>query len=351
MKVKHTLNRLIVEKSSFDELYIECPVCTKPVCWKHRVQVSYQNGGVGHECSNCKSYIGGVFCSNCNSRYLMDDKQWCSITDEKPFTCSECLEPLVPKVEKDFSFSTRLIEKTNLKAFTTDKREKGFIADAKRCLNEQSQDALSIYHETTFERIKLAEYQLDILMNLDTRISFVISNNKDLYDSNNEHIETDNKHHSIIYVLVLALFSALESLLHEINLACDLGLKEWKVDDNMLLKIPLEFPILKRVCLDILKQEDFLYLKDLRNLLTHRRLTLLALNASYEFPHPSPFRPYTIRAKCITYLPDKPIAEIGSETYNNKKELKQTLKKSYDFICDTKERVYEALSIELRNRY
>ena len=77
-----------------------------------------------------------------------------------------------------------------------------------------------------------------------------------------EYIEDDNKHHNIIYVLVLSLFSALESLLHEVNLVCDLGVKEWKVDDRLLQEIPPAFHNLKKLCLDISTQDDFLYLKD-----------------------------------------------------------------------------------------
>lgn len=54
----------------------------------------------------------------------MGDKEWCSITHENPHICSECSEPLVPRIGKDLSLRTKVIEKNSLQSYTKSTREK-----------------------------------------------------------------------------------------------------------------------------------------------------------------------------------------------------------------------------------
>ena len=93
--------------------------------------------------------------------------------------------------------------------------------------------------------------------------------------------------------------------------------------------------------------KKFNYLKDLRNLLTHRRVPILASNVVYDLPQPSPFRPFAIRGKCINYLPDRPLDMPRSETYHHKKEVNQTLEGLYNFIYETIDDIYFSMAKDL----
>lgn len=207
-------------------------------------------------------------------------------------------------------------------------------------------DTLSLYHETSYERLNLARKQIKELGNCDISISFVMSNDEDLSNRSSVCSKLDkNEHQHLIYVLAIALFSALESMLQEVNLVCGLGCK--KVNYKLLEEIPTRYDNLMNVCIDISKNENFIYLRDLRNLLAHRRITLLVSDVRYDLPQRNPFRPYIVKGKCINYLPDKPLVVPGEETFSQKKEVKRTLEGLHNYICEAKERIYQALAVEV----
>jgi len=271
----------------------------------------------------------------------MDDNEWCSITGKEPFVCSRCDEPLVPKRERCISLATKVVESKVFQAFTPKVSEIKFVSCAKEKVAAELISVLSRYHQTTYERRSLAKEQLESLNNIDISISMKVFNTPELdgvVDKNAEH--GVDKSQDVIYVLVISLFSALESALQEVNLVCDLKKGEREVSYKLLGKIPDEYGLLNAICKSVLNDGRFIYLNDLRNLLIHRRITLLASDVKYDLPNVSPFSPYFVKGECINYLPDRPLVEPGKESYKDKKEVKSTLRELCDYINDVIDNIY-----------
>jgi hypothetical protein len=348
LAIKYTLNRAHVNTETSKTLFVQCPVCARSMRWSHETQKKFQNGGIGHQCSNCKSYIGAVICGNCSASYLMDDKEWCSIDSNNPYICSKCNEPLVPKTEGRYPIATDIIESKVFQAFTSKKGETGYVEYVKEKFSLKFIDELMLYHQTTYERLHLAESYMGTLTEYDFPVSFMFFNTPnfneagDIVDRNKR-----DQYNNLIYVFSTSLFSALESTLQEVNMVCKLGKDEWKVSYKLLDKIPSDCAPLNVICRQIANDRRFLYLKDLRNLLAHRRVTLLASNVTYDLPAQWPFRPHAVEGRCINYLPDKPLAKPGKGRYEEKKELKSTVTELYEFIMNSIDDIYLSLSKEL----
>lgn len=350
MEIKHNLNRARINLDDTSPLFIQCPVCAGPIRWGQATQDGFQAGGVGHRCFNCKSYVGVVICGGCEAIYLMDDEKWCAITTEKPFICSNCDEPLVPRSVEIFSLAISVIETTKFYAFTSSDNENKYVETVKTSLAVHKVELLALYHQTTYERLCLAKEQLDNLTKMEIPISFKVFNTSELIESSDEKNKTkDADHVAKLYILVVSLFSAIESVMQEVNTVCDLQIDERKVSYALLGNISPNYQNLKCVCDDIWRDERFLYLKDLRNVLVHRKIALLATLAKYNMPKTLPFSPLTVEGECINYLPDNPLSKPGKECFENKKEIKNTVKELADYVSEAIDNIYLALAEELKS--
>jgi len=350
MEIKHNLNRARVNLNDTSPLFIQCPVCAKAIRWSQTTQDQFQAGGVGHRCFNCKSYIGVVICGGCEANYLIDDEKWCAITTEKPFICSNCEESLVPRSAGDFSLALNVIETTKFYAFTSSDNENKYVEIVKTRLAVQKVELLALYHQTTYERFCLAKEQLDNLTKMEIPLSFKVFNTSELIESSDAKNKTKGADHiAKLYILAVSLFSAIESVMQEVNIVCDLQIDEGKVSYALLGKIPPNYQNLKSICDDIWKDERFLYLKDLRNVLVHRKIALLATLAKYDIPRILPFSPLSVEGECINYLPDNPLAKPGKECFENKKEIKNTVKELSDYVSESIDNIYLALAKEFKS--
>lgn len=345
MANKHTISRAVLTTESEENAYLKCPSCGGAVAWNKETQRRFQVGGVGFKCSACDAYVGIFSSSCCATLHIIDDNTWELIRDGKPFSCVGCSELLIHKVDVGISLTASFIEKDLLHPYTTNKNEISYISNAESRLSPAVQEFLAIYHQTTYERMRLAREQISKVENLDLSTSFVTSNNEGMFDKDADEAPFDNNElQQSIYITAISLFSAIESLAQEINVFCELGKDESKVKYTLLNNLPSEFLELKEACNKAFEHPTLEYLKGLRNLLVHRKVTLMAMDVVYELPKSMPIKPTNFRASALFYLPDEPLSDIGLETFNDKKEVRTTLRQMAQEVESVLNDVYGHLS-------
>lgn len=331
MTKKQTLSRAELTTESEKNCYMKCPSCGNAVLYDQVTQDGFQAGGIGHKCPTCSAYIGIFRGSCCGTLHIIDHERWNLINQEYPISCVNCSEPLLRKKDGGERLVSSFIEKDLLHPYTTNQNEADYIANARSQLKPETQELLAIYHQSTYERMCLAKDQLSKLIESELTTSFVLSNNKNLTDTGALELKNNSLQQSI-YIVVISLFSAIESLAQEINVFCSLDFKERKVDYKLFGNIPSRFPELSDVCKKVSENQIFKYLRGLRNILAHRKVVLMAIDAIYDLPEFMPITPRNVIAYAMFYLPDDPEVEIGSETYNDKNEVKATLRRMMNEI-------------------
>lgn len=308
------------------ELFFPCPNCARGVPFTIRSQQRLSQAGVGHRCPNCRRYVALVVGSCCNEIFPVDQETWKNLAQEKPTRCLHCDTELYLKARSNPALGVSFRTMPLLYAYSDNASETVFVAAAKNTMDKNQLNMLAVSHQTTYERLSLAEKQVGSLQSMALISPFGIFNNPELEDSALSH-STSNiaSLPNLVFQVSTALFSAVESLAQEVNVIIGMPWKEHLVSYNSFGDIPPNYAELHESCSRFLKQPDFLYLKNLRNVSQHRRITTLATDATYLMHPYSPIEPGSLKSESIHYLPDNPSAKYGTETYAVKREVQATL--------------------------
>ena len=307
-------------------LFIQCPNCARGVPFSKAAQDQLAAGGVGHECPNCKRYIAVVVGSCCNTWFSVDDKEWDRLAAQQSRDCPACGTNLFLVQRPEVVLGTSFRELPTLCCFLETTAEAAFIEAAKSALGPSDVNRLALYHRTTYERLSLAAEHVEYLQACEFPSSFAMFNNVALADSGPSNLQPSSSAlPNLVFQITTSTLSAIESLAHEVNVAIGSPWKEGRVSYKKLRDVPSGLGELRESCVSFIEQSDFVYLKALRNLSMHRRVTTLATMATFPFPAHQSIKPSSVRPECTHYLPDDPDVEPGEETFDAEREVKSTL--------------------------
>lgn len=71
---------------------------------------------------------------------------------------------------------------------------------------------------------------------------------------------------------------------------------------------------------------------------------MLATMATFTLPAYHSLRPSSVRPECIHYLPDEPEAALGKETFDDQREVKNTLRQLHHETCGFANELYGLLA-------
>jgi predicted RNA-binding Zn-ribbon protein involved in translation (DUF1610 family) len=308
-------------------VFFRCPNCGNGIPFSESAQQRLVQGGVGHRCPNCERYVALVVGSCCDDLFAVDDVKWDQLVKERPVDCPNCGTGLYLPQRAEISLGVSCRESSTLCCFTESAHEAAFIEAAKLVLPAGSQDLLAIYHHTTHERLSLAAAHLEALKNHALTSSWAIYNNPGLEEAHAKEVAfSASVLPNAVFQITSSVFSAIESLAQETNIMIGAPWHEDKVSYRFFEKIPLEPNKISECCTDFVRQPNFVFLRNLRNLSLHRRITILATMAIFTLPAYQSIRPSSVHPDCIHYLPDNPLVPPGKETFENKREVKSTLR-------------------------
>lgn len=356
MVTERTMNsdKHYVELAGFSEtpetepLFFQCPNCAEGVPFSKSTHMRLLQGGVGHPCPHCDRHIAIVVGSCCNSIFAVDEVTWDQLTQWRTVDCPSCSTPLCLAQRTEIALETSFREIPTLRCFSENASEVAFIDAVKTMLPEASQHVLAIYHHTTLERLSLASGYLEALQNQELTSSFAIFNTPNLDEvPPSGALSGSSVLPNLIFQITSTLFSAIESLAQETNVVIGSPWREDNVGYWSFGKIPTTQIELSTCCAAFITQPDFIFLRDLRNLSLHRRVTTLATVAKFTLPSYMSIRPSSVSADCIHHLPDDPSVAPGKETFGNKREVKSTLKQLGEEVNGFVHNLYGSLAKHL----
>lgn len=322
----HVALAVLSEVTETETLYFPCPNCAQGIQLSKSIQERLQYGGVGHQCPHCGRYIAIVVGTCCNRMFAVDDLAWDRLARGRPIDCPSCNNSLYLRHRAGVPLGSSFRETPTLSCFSEHASEVAFISAAKLMLPDASREALAIYHRTTKERLSLAFEYLNILQDNELTSSFAVFNTPNLHEVQvRETLPSSSALPNLVFLISSSLFSAIESLAQEANIVIRPSRNERDVSYQIFGQIDTSKTELSKHCAAFIRQPNFIYLKKLRNLSLHRRVSTLATVAEFTLPAYMPIRPSSISPVCIHYLPDDPLAATGKETFDNKCEVKNTL--------------------------
>lgn len=268
--------------------------------------------------------------SCCSPLFAISQDDWQTLSDGRSIECPKCGERLYfrPRPELKIATSVRVVPV--LRAFSDSDYEQQFISAASSPDDPASETALAVFHQTTYERLALAMKCLEgfRVSALETSAGFYNNNELSHPDLTKDHAD-ETAISNWIYQFAVSLFSAVESLAQEINIALRVGLKERDAGYKALRGRLLERIGAPTEALAFINGDDFNYLKGLRNLCQHRRIATQAIIIERSLAEHPPIVPRRL-SKSIRYLPDDPEAHWGKERFDEKLEVRETVSRLFE---------------------
>lgn len=286
---------------------IKCPKCENIILLTHRRQTELADGGAGHECKNCKSYLAAFQCPKCMIDIICDDEEWQNLFKPSGIACPKCKATLYKERWPSLITCSSHITMPVLSCWSGTEEEDVYIANINKKLDKKQKDIVTTRHHSVGVRMLSAKESLSFLT-INEWYSPVVMLNSLIPVKDDKIYKTpfDHDFHSNFFGLINNLRSALDILAQEIAAILSPETPEKDIDLGTINKVIKNTELIALVD-DYKNSTSFIYLNKIRNVLQHRRIPMMVTEEFYDTSELyNTIRPKIIRSKAFVRLPTDP---------------------------------------------